>query len=67
MIKTVRKLGLRTDFLNLIKVIYNTPIANMIMQENLIPPLRVGRAAGLGFGGPPRGLSSQGVGIKGPD
>ena len=41
MIKTVRKLGLQTDFLNLIKVIYKTPTANVIMEENLIPPLGV--------------------------
>ena len=67
MIKTVRKLGLQTDFLNLIKVNYKTPAANMIMEENIIPPLGVGKAAGLGFGGPWRGLSSQGVGIKQPD
>jgi len=37
------------------------------MEENIIPPLGVGKAAGLGFGGPWRGLSSQGVGIKQPD
>ena len=67
MIKTVRKLGLQTDFLNLIKVNYKTPAANMIMEENIIPPLGVGKAAGLGFGGPWRGLSSQRVGIKQPD
>ena len=51
MIKTVGKLGLQTDFLNLIKVNYKTPTANMIMQENLILPLWVGKTAGLGFGG----------------
>ena len=33
MIKTVRKLGLQTDFLNLIKVIYKTPTANMICRK----------------------------------
>ena len=64
MIKTVRKLGLQTDFLNLIKVNYKTPAANMIMEENIIPPLGVGKAAGLGFGGL-RGLSGQGVGLRG--
>ena len=42
MIKTVGKLGLQTDFLNLIKVNYKTPAANMIMEENIIPSLGVG-------------------------
>ena len=67
MIKTVRKLGLQTDFLNLIKVTYKTPTTILIVEENLIPPLGVGKAAGLGFGGLLRGLSSQGVRIKRTD
>ena len=60
MIKTLQKLGLQTDFLNLIKVTYKTPTTKMIMEENLIPPLGVGKAAGLGFGGPLRGLIQPG-------
>ena len=66
-LKTLRKLGQQTDFLNLTKVTYKTPTANMITEDNLIPPLGVGKATGLGFGGLWRGLSSQGVGIKWPD
>lgn len=50
MIKTVRKLGLQTDFLNLIKVTYKTPTTKVIIEENLVPPLWVGKAARLGFG-----------------
>ena len=49
MIKTVSKLGLQTDFLNLIKVIYKTPTANMIMEGNLIPPLKVGEGCWPGI------------------
>ena len=56
MMKTLQKLGLQTDFLNLIKVTYKTPTTKVIMEENLIPPLGVGKAAGLGFGGPLRSL-----------
>ena len=54
--KTLQKLGLQTDFLNRIKVTYKTPTTKVIMEENLIPPLGVGKAAGLGFGGPLRSL-----------
>ena len=60
MIKTFQKLGLQTDFLNLIKVTYKTPTTKVIMEENLIPPLGVGKAAGLGFGGLLRGLIQPG-------
>ena len=49
MIKTVRKLGPQTDFLNLIKVNYKTPTANMIMEGNLIPPLKVGEGCRPGI------------------
>ena len=49
MIKTVRKLGPQTDFLNLIKVNYKTPTANVIMEENLIPPLKVGEGCWPGI------------------
>ena len=38
-----------TDFLNLIKVIYKTLTANMIMQENLILPLGVGEGCWPGI------------------
>ena len=60
MMKTLQKLGLQTDFLNLIKVTYKTPTTKVIMEENLIPPLGVGKAAGLGFGGLLRGLIQPG-------
>ena len=60
MMKTLQKLGLQTDFLNLIKVTYKTPTTKVIMEENLIPPLGVGKAAGLGFVGPLTGLIQPG-------
>ena len=48
MIKTLQKVGIEGTFLNIIKVIYNTPTANIILNgEKLKPfPLRSGTRQG---------------------
>ena len=35
MIKTLNKVGIEGAFLNIIKAIYETPTANIIMEKNL--------------------------------
>ena len=48
MIKTLTKVGIEGTYLNIIKAIYNKPIANIVLNgEKLIPfPLRSGTRQG---------------------
>jgi hypothetical protein len=48
MIKALRKLGIEAKYLNIIKVIYDKPIANIILNgENQKPfPLKTGMKQG---------------------
>ena len=48
MIKTLQKVGIEGTFLNIIKVIYDNPTANIVLNgEKLKPfPLRSGRRQG---------------------
>ena len=46
MIKTFSKLGIKGQFFNLIKVIYENPTANVIFKEDNDFPLRLGTRQG---------------------
>ena len=50
MIKTLQKMGIERTYLNIVKVIYDKPIANILNGEKLkASPLRSGTRKGVHF------------------
>jgi hypothetical protein len=46
MIKALRKLGIEGKFLNIVKAIYDKPVANIILNGEKLKPLKMGHIKG---------------------
>ena len=45
MIRTVQKVGIERSYLNIIKVIYDKPTANIVLNGEKLKPFQIGRAS----------------------